>query len=51
VIGHHQALPANETRMRSGNFRSMPVIEEGSVVGIITDRDCGRTRATTSTPK
>jgi universal stress protein A len=34
-----EKLSAVETRMRSGNFRSMPVIEEGSVVGIITDRD------------
>jgi len=34
-----EKLSAVEARMRAGNFRSMPVVEDGRVVGTITDRD------------
>jgi nucleotide-binding universal stress UspA family protein/predicted transcriptional regulator len=32
-------LSVVEARMRQGSFRSMPVVDDGRVVGIITDRD------------
>jgi predicted transcriptional regulator len=35
-----EKLSAVETRMRQGNFRSMPVVEDGKVVGIVTDATC-----------
>lgn len=37
-----EKLSAVQTRMRAGNFRSMPVLSDGKLVGIITDRDLRR---------
>jgi nucleotide-binding universal stress UspA family protein/predicted transcriptional regulator len=37
-----EKLSAVRTMMRAGNFRSMPVLSEGKLVGIITDRDLRR---------
>jgi CBS domain-containing protein len=34
-----EKLSEVDARMRAGNFRSMPVVDEGHVVGVITDRD------------
>jgi len=39
IAAPSEKLSAVEARMRQGNFRSMPVVEEGKVVGIVTDRD------------
>lgn len=37
-----EKLSAVQTRMRAGNFRGMPVLGDGKLVGIITDRDLRR---------
>jgi acetoin utilization protein AcuB len=37
-----EKLSVVRTKMRAGNFRSMPVLREGKLVGIITDRDLRR---------
>lgn len=37
-----EKLSAVYTKMRTGNFRSMPVLSEGKLSGIITDRDLRR---------
>jgi universal stress protein A len=34
-----ETLAAIDARMREGNFRAMPVVDKGRVVGIVTDRD------------
>jgi nucleotide-binding universal stress UspA family protein len=33
------SLAAVEAKMREGNFRTMPVVDDGKLVGIVTDRD------------
>jgi nucleotide-binding universal stress UspA family protein/predicted transcriptional regulator len=37
-----EKLSAVEAKMKEGGFRSMPVLKEGRVVGIVTDRDLRR---------
>ena len=37
-----EKLSSVEAKMREGGFRSMPVLAEGRVVGIVTDRDLRR---------
>jgi nucleotide-binding universal stress UspA family protein/predicted transcriptional regulator len=37
-----EKLSTAHTKMRAGNFRSMPVLSDGKLVGIITDRDLRR---------
>ncbi len=39
VAGPDDNLSSVETKMRDGDFRSVPVVKAGAVVGIITDRD------------
>jgi len=39
TIGPNHSIGAALTRMRSGGFRRLPVVEKGKLVGIITDRD------------
>lgn len=39
TAGPEDKLAAVQRRMKEGMFRSMPVIKEGRLVGIITDRD------------
>ena len=39
TIGPNHSIGAALTRMRTGGFRRLPVIEKGKLVGIITDRD------------
>jgi acetoin utilization protein AcuB len=37
-----EKLSSVEAKMKEGGFRSMPVLKEGRVVGIVTDRDLRR---------
>lgn len=39
TIGPNQSIGTALARMRRGNFRRMPVLENGKLVGIVTDRD------------
>jgi acetoin utilization protein AcuB len=39
VIGSRETLAEARRRMDKGNFRRLPVLESGELVGIITDRD------------
>lgn len=39
IIGPQQSIGAALARMRRGNFRRLPVVENGKLVGIVTDRD------------
>jgi acetoin utilization protein AcuB len=39
VIGSRETLAEARRRMDKGNFRRLPVLEGGELVGIITDRD------------
>lgn len=39
TAGPDEKLSAVEARMREGNFRFVPVVERGKLVGVITDRD------------
>jgi len=39
TIGPNQSIGTALARMRRGGFRRLPVVEEGKLVGIITDRD------------
>lgn len=39
TIGPQQSIGAALARMRRGNFRRLPVVENGKLVGIVTDRD------------
>lgn len=39
TIGANDSIGAALERMRAGGFRRLPVIEDGRLVGIITDRD------------
>ena len=34
-----ETLAAAQERMNEGDFRSLPVVEQGRLIGIITDRD------------
>jgi acetoin utilization protein AcuB len=34
-----ETLAAAQQRMNEGDFRSLPVVEQGRLIGIITDRD------------
>jgi acetoin utilization protein AcuB len=34
-----ETLSAAQKRMNDGDFRSLPVVEQGRLIGIITDRD------------
>ena len=35
-------LDVAQSKMEKGRFRSLPVLQDGSLVGIVTDRDLGR---------
>jgi acetoin utilization protein AcuB len=39
TIGPNHSIGAALARMRRGGFRRLPVVENGNLVGIITDRD------------
>jgi len=39
TIGPAELLSAAKTKMETGHFRRLPVVSEGAVVGVITDRD------------
>ncbi len=39
TIGAQQSIGTALARMRRGNFRRLPVLDQGKLVGIITDRD------------
>lgn len=39
TIGPNHSIGAALARMRRGNFRRLPVVENGRLAGIITDRD------------
>ncbi len=39
TIGPNHSIGAALARMRRGGFRRLPVVENGALVGIITDRD------------
>ena len=39
VVGADDFLSKAETKMKDGGFRRVPVVHEGMLVGIITDRD------------
>jgi len=39
TIGPNHSIGAALARMRRGGFRRLPVVEDGKLVGIITDRD------------
>lgn len=39
TIGAHQSIGTALARMRRGNFRRLPVLDQGRLVGIVTDRD------------
>lgn len=39
TIGPKDSLFHAQRKMREGGFRQLPVVEEGKLVGIITDRD------------
>ena len=39
TISAHQSIGTALARMRRGNFRRLPVLDQGKLVGIITDRD------------
>jgi acetoin utilization protein AcuB len=40
TVSPSQTLPEAVQIMKQGGFRRLPVIEQGKLVGIITDRDC-----------
>jgi acetoin utilization protein AcuB len=39
VVGADDFLSKAEARMKDGGFRRLPVVHEGMLVGIVTDRD------------
>lgn len=39
TIGPYHSIGTALARMRRGNFRRLPVVENGKLVGIVTDRD------------
>ena len=39
TIGPNQSIGTALARLRRGNFRRLPVVENGKLVGIVTDRD------------
>lgn len=39
MIGPHETLAAAKERMEAGKFRRLPVVQDGTLVGILTDRD------------
>ena len=39
VIGPNDFLSSAQERMKSGEFRRLPVVEDGRLIGIVTDRD------------
>jgi acetoin utilization protein AcuB len=39
TIGPDELLRAAKSKMESGGFRRLPVVSDGAVVGIVTDRD------------
>jgi acetoin utilization protein AcuB len=39
TVSPHDGLARAKTLMDSGNFRRLPVVENGKVVGIVTERD------------
>lgn len=39
TIGPNQSIGAALARMRRGNFRRLPVVDQGKLIGIVTDRD------------
>jgi len=39
TIGPNQSIGTALSKMRRGNFRRLPVVENGKLVGIVTDRD------------
>jgi acetoin utilization protein AcuB len=41
IASPNDTLAAVSSRMREGGFRSVPVVSEGKLLGIITDRDLG----------
>jgi nucleotide-binding universal stress UspA family protein/predicted transcriptional regulator len=42
VAGLEDKLSTVEAKMREGDFRALPVVSDGAVVGILTDRDLRR---------
>jgi acetoin utilization protein AcuB len=42
TIGPHDTLAAAQEKMTAGNFRRLPVVHDGTLVGILTDRDLRR---------
>jgi acetoin utilization protein AcuB len=40
TVSPNQTLPEAVQQMKAGGFRRLPVMEQGQLVGIITDRDC-----------
>ena len=38
-VGPHEKLSQVRALMNSGNFRHVPVVEEGKLIGILSDRD------------
>ena len=39
VIGPDDYLSSAQEMMKSGEFRRLPVVKDGSLIGIVTDRD------------
>ncbi len=39
MIGPHETLATAKERMETGKFRRLPVVQDGTLVGILTDRD------------
>ncbi len=39
TIGPNQSIGTALSKMRRGGFRRLPVVEQGKLVGIVTDRD------------
>jgi acetoin utilization protein AcuB len=42
VIGPDDSLSSAQEKMRSGDFRRLPVVLDGRLIGIVTDRDLRR---------
>jgi nucleotide-binding universal stress UspA family protein len=42
VAGPHEKLASLDARMRSGGFRTIPVVKEGRLVGLVTDQELHR---------
>ena len=39
TVGPHDSLAEAKALMNSGNFRHLPVLEDGRLIGILSDRD------------